>query len=244
MMLFGHHSRNPIKRFIVQLLHLMRTERLSDTSTTAHPYVDGDVNLDLDQFLAASPFPVIGLKGRPMGLRLRSAGRSGGNLSGAIDRVRFGYVSGDPYEPEKAVEISQGVTGQDNRSQDSGPGAAFLDLSTIRSLIANYAPRGLREKDPFFRDFHRDWNIKRLENTPRQQATLRVNGVDVEVRFSSWDSPNRVVLARLELATNSLSVSALNLNWDDLREVMSSFVVLLEDQETFAAHQQDVNEAR
>ena len=207
-------------------------------------FVGDDGRLDLAKLLAATPFPVYGLKGRPMGLRLRSPGQGSRGLGEAVViRISLGYVSGDPYEPEKAVHIVQSSSEEDNLGRDLHRGGAFPDLSSIKNLIANYAPRGLREKDLFFRDFHRDWNVERLENTPRQLATIRVNGIDVEVQFISFDTPHRVIVANLTIGTDSLTVAALNVSWDDLRQALSSLVVLRDDQEALAAHQEDFDEA-
>ena len=241
--LFGHHSRNPVKRFIVRLLQKRRTGRLSETMAAARPPVDGDGNLDLGRYLATPPFPVYGLSDRPMGLRLKSAGM--GSRDGLVYRFSLGYVSGDPYDPEKAVVIDQGSSEEYPHGLRLNPGrAADFNLSSIRNLIANYAPKGLRGQDPFFGDFHRDWNIERIENTPRQQGTIRVGSDDVEAQFISWETPLRITLVHLELKTNSLSVAALNLSWDDLREVLSSLVVLLDDQDALATQNQDLIDNR
>ena len=70
-----------------------------------------------------------------------------------------------------------------------------------------------------------------------------MNGVDVEARFITWDTPHRVVLAYLTIGTTSLSASALNVSWDDLRETLASLAVLREDQETLVGHQQDYDES-
>ena len=70
-----------------------------------------------------------------------------------------------------------------------------------------------------------------------------MNVVDVEARFISWDTPQRVVLAYLTVGTTSLSVSALNVSWEELRETLASLVLLREDQETLVDHQQDFDES-
>ncbi len=241
----GHPSRNPVTQFLSKIKHRRQAAWLTDALRMREQFVDADGRLDLAKLLETAPFPVYGLKGRPLGLRLRSPGRgSSGSGDAAVIRITLGYVSGDPYDPEKAVEIEQGIAEQDAASQGLHRGGAHSDLSSIRSLIANYAPRKLRETDPFFRDFHRDWNIKLLEHTAWQQAALRVNGSDIEARFITWDVPHHVILARLELGSQSLSVAALNVSWDELREALSSLVVMADEPEVLAAHQQDFDEGR
>ena len=95
-------------------------------------------------------------------------------------------------------------------------GSIHTRTSSIRNLIANYAPSELPKADPFFRDFHRDWNIERLEKTPHHQATIQVGGINVEVRFTSWDEPQGVNLARLTIENHSLQVASLNTSWGEL----------------------------
>ena len=192
--------------------------------------------------MEASAFPVYGLKGRPMDLRLRSPGWGSHGLDGAINQISLGYVFGDPREPEKAVQIVQGATEQDALYRDSHPGAAHSDLSSIRNLIANYTPTELRKADPFFRDFYRDWNVERLQKTPHQEATIQVGNINVEVKFTSWDESQRVILARLAMENHSLRVASLNTSWEELQAILSTLVVLQEDQEAFDGHQRDRDE--
>ena len=240
----SHPSSNPVIRFLSQLKHRRQNSRLADMLRVYDRFRDGDQRLVLARLVAAVPFPVYGLKDRPMGLRLRSPGSGSRGLEGIIDRISLGYVAGHPSPLDKAVQIDQCSTGQYPQGLiSSDPGAAHMDLSLIQSLIANYVPREFRKSDPFSESFYRDWNIDRIENTPRQQATIRVNGVDIEARFISWDTPHRVVLAYLTMGTNSVNVSALNVGWDDLRETLSSLVVLQENPDVLAAHQQEFDEA-
>ena len=240
----SHPSSNPVVRFLSQLKHRRRDSRLAGTFRAHDRFMDGDQRLVLARLVAAVPFPVYGLKDRPMGLRLRSPGSGSRGLEGIIDHISLGYVAGHPSQPDKAVQINQRPTGQYPKGLiSSDPGAAHMELPLIRSLIANYGPRELREKDPFLGEFHRDWNVERIENTPRQQATIQMNGINVEARFITWDTPHRVVLAYLTMGTNSLTVSALNVAWDDLQETLSSLVDLQENPDVLAAHQQDFDES-
>lgn len=239
----SHHSSNPVARFLSKLKHRRRNSRLADSMRAHDRFRDGDQRVVLARLVAAAPFPVYGLKDCPMGLRLRSPGWGTRSLEGIIDHISLGYVAGHPTNPEKAVQINQRSTEQYSQGLIPNLGGAHSDLLLIRNLIANYGPKGLRKTDPFLGDFHRDWNVERIENTPRQQATIQLNGIEVEVRFISWDTPHRVVLAYLTIATNSVNVSALNVGWGDLRETLSSLVNLRENSDVLAAHQQDIDES-
>ncbi|MCH9017745.1 MAG: hypothetical protein IIB89_08320 [Chloroflexi bacterium] len=239
-----HPSSNPVARFLSKLKHRRQDPRLADSMRAHDRFMDGNQRVVLARLVAAAPFPVYALKDRPIGLKLRVPRWGTSGLETNIDHISLGYVAGHPSHPDKAVQIDQRPTEQYSQGLISrNVGAAYMELPLIRGLIGNYGPRELRENDPFLENFHRDWNVERIENTPRQQATIRVNGVDVEVEIISWDTPHRVVLAYLTIGTDYLTVSALNVDWDNLREMLCSLVVLQEDQETLARHQQDLDES-
>ena len=169
----SHPSNNPVIRFLSQLKHRRQNSRLADSLRVDDRFMDGDQRVVLARLVAAAPFPVHGLKDRPMGLRLRSPGWGTRGLEGNIDHISLGYVAGQPSHLDKAVQIDQHPSEQYSQGLiSSDPGAAHSDLHLIKSLIANYGPKELREKDPFLGDFHRDWNVERIENTPRHQATI------------------------------------------------------------------------
>ena len=148
-----HPSSNPVARFLSKLKHRRQNSRLADSLRAHDRFRDDDQRLVLAKIVAAAPFRVYGLKDRPMGLRLRSPGWGTRGLEGNIDHIGLGYVSGDPYEPKKAVEIA---TEQDALDSGLRRGGAHSDLSKIESLIANYGPKELRKNDPFSENFHRD----------------------------------------------------------------------------------------
>ena len=92
-------------------------------------------------------------------------------------------------------------------------------------------------------DFHRDWNTERLSRSPHQQASIEVNGQAVEVELVSWEEPQRVALARLTLGENHLQAASLNLSQEQLLDTLGTLVILQEDGDTLAQHQQDYAEA-
>ena len=165
---------------------LCRRQVQTEEEATTDLFVGDDGRLNLAKLLAAAPFPVYGLKGRPSGLRLRSSGWGGKGSPSTIDRVSLGYIAGHPSQPEKTVDIEQGF----NVEHD------YHDLNAIESLVHNYASKEGREEYFYQGDFHRDWNWERLQKTPRQRATIQVGVMNVEVQFTSWDEPQRVILAR------------------------------------------------
>ena len=89
---------------------------------------------------------------------------------------------------------------------------------------------------------YRDWNQERLQKTTGQDATIRVGGMNVDVHFTSWDMPQRVILAHMTIEMHSLMVASLNTDWVELRETLTTLVALQEDQEALVDHQQDLHE--
>ena len=230
-----HPPRNPFMRLIFQIGQLKRCRRharLTDSLRTRNPFVGDDGRPDLARLLAAAPFPVYGLKGRPMGLRLKNRGGGGHGTPVVINHIDLGYVVGHPREPEKAVDLTQGP------DVDGGMG----ELTAIKSLVYYKFSEERGESCFHQRSFYRDWNEERLQNTPRHQATIQVGGINADVEFTSWDEPQRVILARLALESYSLRVASLNTSWEELQEVLTTLVVLQEDQEALADHQQDRDE--
>ena len=225
--------RNPLMRLLFQIKHRRQNAMLTASMQTRNRFVGGDGRPNLARLLAAAPFPVYGLlRRRPMGLRLKSPGWGGKGSPSIIDRASFGYVAGHPSRPEKAVDIKQGF----NVEHD------YDDLNAIKSLVHNNVSEERQESYFHQGNFHRDWNQERLQKTPRQQANIQVGDTNVEVQFTSWNEPQRVILARLTMEDHPILVASLNASWAELQEALTTLVVLQEDQEALAGHQQDRDE--
>ena len=146
-LMFRHPPRNPFMRLLLQLKqlrHRRQYARLTDSLRTRDLFVGDDGRLNLAKLLAAAPFPVYGLKGRPSGLRLRSPGWGGKGSPSTIDHVSFGYVAGHPNQPEKAVDIEQGLNVEHDTTEPGTEGGlmrAVVDLNAIEGLVHNYASK-------------------------------------------------------------------------------------------------------
>ncbi|MCH7746176.1 MAG: hypothetical protein IIC84_08900 [Chloroflexi bacterium] len=202
---------------------------MAETRARAPSFSAGG-RLNLALLVAAVPFSVYGLKGQPLGLRLASPGWGSRNAN--ISHVNLGYVSGHRLRPQKVVDITQGS----ERPMD--------ELRTIEGLLHNYGPEEQRKMYSYRGDFHRDWNTERLSRSPHQQASIEVNGQAVEVDLVSWEEPQRVALARLTLGEGHLQAASLNLSHEQLLDTLGTLVILQEDGDTLAQHQQDYDEAR
>ena len=120
-------------------------------------YRGPDGNMDLAKLLAAIPFKAYGMKGHPLGLCLTSPGY--GRTGELIDRLHFQYVtgglqSGNRAPGERIIDIEQGPKGHRYRDPEA-------DLSSIRGLVDSDG------------DFYRDWNLKRIECSPKREATVK-----------------------------------------------------------------------
>ena len=77
---------NPLARLI---LRLRRRRGNMAIRPKGHAYRNAEGRLDLRLLLEAAPFPVRGLNGRPLGLRLRSPGWGGKGDPPVMHRVPF-----------------------------------------------------------------------------------------------------------------------------------------------------------
>ena len=202
----------------------------------AHPrpdYLDADGRCVLARLVAPASFPVYGLKGRPLGLRLRSPGSRGSGIPSRIYSVELGYVRGNAREPDGALHVSR-----------LAPDHPRPELDRVRHLVINYCPQEQRQE--YFREgtFHRDWNEDVIVQAALRQMTVHVGGRPVEVELSEWEQPQRVILADLSLGEESLTADSLNLSLWDLMVALGTLVVLQHDAETMEAHQKDIDETR
>lgn len=194
-------------------------------------YLGTDGRIDLAVLVHDYSFPVFGLKGQPLGLRLRSPGWGSSIGRGMLEPVysiELGYVAGNPREPEKALSLSQ------NRP--------LPELDSVEHVVENYCSQQLR--NDYLRDgnFHRDWNEEQISKASRQHTTVHVGGQPVEVELASWEQPQQVVLAQLELGGHPATAAALNLSPPELLEALGTLVALQEDKEALDQHQQDFDE--
>ena len=118
--------------------------------------------LDLVRLLGDAPFAVLGLKGHPLDLRLRSPGRSG--QDGDIQQVTFGYVAGHPRTPVRALRLEQGRADFQERTRTA-------ESEAIRHLVANNVPREAGE--PFR-------HLESLVTLERHSETLEQHQSDFE----------------------------------------------------------------
>ena len=223
--LYRYPSPSLIKRVLNSLGGITRSTSLAGPSLRRRmaEFRGPDGTLDLTELVAAIPFKAYGMKGHPLGLRLASPGY--GKTGEVIDRLHFQYVtgglqSGNPAPGERIIDIEQGPMG--HRYMD--PEA---DLFSIRGLV---------ESD---RDFYRDWNLERIQSSPKHEATVRVNGTDETVELASWYEPQLVALAHTRIGDHPMRVTSMNLSEKELLQCLATLIVLQDDQSALTQHIQD-----
>ena len=225
-----HPSRNPLLRLLRRVADLARSPMGKRFPRRPHSrYLRPDMTLDLARLLGDAPFAVLGLKGHPLDLRLRSPGWSG--RDGDIRQVDLGYVAGQPRAPERALHVEQGRVDSQKRSQAAESGAI------IHHLVANNAPRDAEEPSRHLEELNRDWNRERVEQAARRRVPVTIEGEVVEAEIASWEEPRRVNLARITLGDRFLVAASLGMSVAELVQALESLVTLQRDFETLEEHQ-------
>ncbi len=231
-----HPSRNPLLRLLRRVADLARSPMGKRFPRRPHDlYLRLDRTLDLVRLLGDAPFAVLGLKGHPLDLRLRSPGWSG--QDGDIQQVTFGYVAGHPRTPVRALRLEQGRADSQQRTRAAASEA-------IRHLVANNAPREAGEPFRHLEELNRDWNWERVEQAARRRVHLTIEGEVVEADIASWEEPRRVSLASVMLGDRFLVAASLGMSVAELVQALESLVTLERDSETLEQHQSDFEAVR
>ena len=225
-MVARHPPRNSVIRLLLWLRYGRRNVRMAAEVHRRSPWISSEGRVDVAQLIAAVPFPVYGLKGRSLELRLRSLGWGGTGDPKAINRVNLGYVRGHPHSPEAAVSISQGP----------GMEVTYDALHEVESLLRNYAPQVQLEAWRSQGNFHQEWNVDRVRQGLRHQAAIEVQGLSVEAEVTHWGD-QRVALARLSIGTHWLSAASLGLAREELVQVLGTLVLFQQGHEVLDEHQ-------
>ncbi len=136
----------------------------------APEYSRADGSVDVLQLVAAMPFKVYGMNGNPLGLRLVSFGH--GSKGRAIKHIHFSYTAGSLHLRRRAL----GARVVDLRQ---GPLLDYLDMD----VEALGSIRGIADRSA---DFHRHWNLNRIERAPRREVKASIDGVDAVVELTLW----------------------------------------------------------
>ena len=185
--------------------------------------------------MADAAFPVYGLKGNPLGLRLEDVGWSSKGNGRNVDRVTLTYVAGGPKGAQQAIELSQhaDTTGVSNESRLS------RELDAILSLVTSHGSEELKGEYQRRGNIHRDWNLARISSAERRRLTVEVDGAPGGVELAFWWEPEPVVLAHIMRDGDSILATSIGITHVRLLSLLKTMVVLQRDPETLAGHQQE-----
>ena len=191
--------------------------------------------IDLSRLVADAAFPVYGLKGSPLGLRLEDVGWSSKGNGHTVDRVTLTYFATGPKGAQQAIELSRhaDTTGVSAESRGS------WELNAIVILVKSHGSEQLRREYLRRGNIHRDWNLARISSAERRRLNVGVDGAPGEVELAFWWEPEPVVLAHIMRGGDSILATSIGITHVRLLSLLKTMVVLQRDPETLANHQQE-----
>lgn len=196
-------------------------------------WIRQDGRVDVAIFVASAPFPVYGLKGRPVGLCPRSLGASASGDPEVLTRLHLGYTRGPQSAPAASMSVR---VGRGHR----GSGEPF---SEVHSILWNCTTREQRARWRREGDFHREWNMEVWRRGTSTRAPLEISGVPVELDLTRWEHLD-VVMARFSIDDVQVSATSARLSPDEMLLALRSLVDLRADREAQEDHQRGHEEAR
>ena len=230
------YSHDDTGNVLKRLLYWLKKRRLFVAFLTRKSRYENEEGLiDLPRLVAHAAFPVYGLKGNPLGLRLEGIGWGRKGNGRTVDGVTFTYVAVGPKGAPQAIELSQhaDTTGVSNESRLS------RELDTILSLVTSHGSEKLRREYQRRGNIHRDWNLACISRTERRRLTVEVDGAPGGVELAFWWEPEPVGLAHIMRDGDSILATSIGITHVKLLSLLKTMVVLQRDPETLAGHQQE-----
>ena len=230
------HSQKDNGNVLKRLLYRLKERRPFVAALRRNASYESVTGLiDLPRLLADAAFPVYGLKGSPLGLRLEDVGWSSKGNGRTVERVTLTYVAGGPKGAPQAIELSQhaDTTGVSNESRLS------RELLAILSLVKSHGSEELRREYQRRGNIHRDWNLARISSAERRRFTVEVDGAPGDVELAFWWEPEPVVVAHIMRDGDSILATSIGITHVRLLSLLKTMVVLQRDPETLAGHQQE-----
>ena len=230
------YSRKDNGNVLKQLLYRLKERHLFVAALRRNSSYETVTGLiDLPRLVAHAAFPVYGLKGSPLGLRLDGIGWSGKGNGRPVDRVTLTYVATGPKGAPQGIELRQhaDTTGVSNESRLS------RELNAILSLVTSHGSEELRREYQRRGNIHRDWNLARINRTERRRLTVEVDGAPAEMELAFWWESEPVGLAHIMRDSDSILATSIGITHVRLRRLLKTMVVLQRDPETLAGHQQE-----
>ena len=204
------------------------------------PFEDAGRQADLSRLLARIGFPVYGIEGGQLGMRLREVEFGRRENGYGVGRVSFLYVGIGPSLPRRALTLRQGVGG----SLASTENCLDAELQAIICLVMSHGGDDLRKEYLGKGNIHRDWNLERIGRTPRRRLSLVANGKPVEVDLAFWWEPEPVTLAHLAPEGHAILATSIGISHVNMLGLLKTMVTLQNDPEALKEHRQAYRDAR
>ena len=204
------------------------------------PFEDAGRQVDLSCLLARIGFPVYGIKGGPVGMRLREVGFGRREIGYGVGQVSFRYVGFGPSRPRRALMLRQGV----GDSLETTENRLAAELQAIICLVVSYGGDELRKEYLAKGNIHRDWNLERIGRTPRRRLSLVAKGTPVEVDLAFWWEPEPVTLAHLAPEGHTILATSIGISHVKMLGLLKTIVALQNDPEALKEHQQAYRDDR
>ena len=230
------YSHKDTGNILKRLLYRLKKRHLFVAFLTRKSRYENEEGLiDLPRLVADAAFPVYGLKGNPLGLRLEGIGWGRKGNGRTVDGVTFTYVAVGPKGAPQAIELSQhaDTTGVSNESRLS------RELDAILSLVTSHGSEKLRREYQRRGNIHRDWNLARISSAEGRRLTVEVDGAPGGVELAFWWEPEPVGLAHIMRDGDSILATSIGITHVRLLSLLKTMVVLQRDPETLAGHRQE-----
>ena len=204
------------------------------------PFEDAEGRIDIRRLLAGAAFPVYGLVGNPLGLRLHGVVWGGSRNGRAVHRVALHYATDAASEPERAIVLSQGP----GVMRESIEGRLSSELNAIMSVVPSHSTEALREEYRRSGNIHRDWNLARIRDTERRRLAVGIDGASIDVELAYWWKPEQVALAHVASKGRSITAASVGMSHVELLGALKTMAPLQAHPDTLAAHQREYGQGR
>ena len=210
--------------------------RLSRSIDRRRPrFEDAEGRIDIRRLLARAAFPVYGLVGNPLGLRLNGVVWGGSRNGRAVNRVALHYATRATSGPERAIVLSQGP----GAMRESIEVRLSSELNAIMSVVPSHSTEALRREYLRSGNIHRDWNLARIRDSERRRLAVGIDGASMDIELAYWWKPEQVALVCVASEARSITAASVGMTHVELLGALKTMVVLKGYPDTLAAHQQE-----
>ena len=204
------------------------------------PFEGLDGCIDVVRLVNRARFPVYGLVGNPLGMRLHGVSWGGSRNGRAVHHVTLRYAADAASGPERAIVLSQGP----GAMRETTVERLSSELDAIMSLVPSHSTEALRREYRRSGNIHRDWNLARIRDTERRRLVVGIDGASMDVDLAYWWKPEQVALAHVTSEGRSIMAASVGMSHVELLGALKTMVVLQAHPDTLAAHRREYAQAR